>query len=229
MVLNLLIFVGMSIVNFLSPCYACCSFISVDQSGFCAACKEKLFTQFAANKHKINGFNLIYLFNWKPDENRPLSMLLEDMKKGGNPTRSKYYGLKLLSQFLCIHPNVTSATIVPAPARIPGENDHAYLLAESIHQATGWKINTSLRRLDLHSQKHKNRQERRQTELSSESFSIDRDDSKPIVFVDDIVTTGSTAEAAYKALQRPTQFFILSIAHRRLALPVLEGFGIPIR
>jgi predicted amidophosphoribosyltransferase len=105
-------------------------------------------------------------------------------------------------------------TVVPCPSRRTGMKDHAACLALTICALTGWKYSNILQfqGLEKETQKQKkanNRRERRF--LLAESIILP---VGTLIFVDDLLTTGSTAEAAWVALKRPQQFEVWCIAYQ---------------
>jgi predicted amidophosphoribosyltransferase len=203
---------------FFNSCYTCASFLTVEQDGFCNECGKKLLNYRSFSQIRFDDFKVTYLYNWIPDQNRPLSLLLEDLKNGNNPLRSEYFGKKLLFEFLKYRSDFRNVVVIPAPGRVRGSKDHAFLLASSLAKTSGWELISPLSRTDSGSQKDKTKQARGTLQFTNfESFSFHRFKERPILFVDDIVTTGATARAAYVALGRPRCFEVLSIAHRKLS------------
>ena len=72
-----------------------------------------------------------------------------------------------------------------------------------------------LRRDDQEEQKTKSLFERKRRRMSlREDFSVPWTKKTALIFVDDVVTTGETAHAAYRALEQPKNFEILSLCYR---------------
>jgi predicted amidophosphoribosyltransferase len=204
--------------NFFNSCYACASFLTVEQDGFCKECAQKLLSYRSLGQIRLEEFKMTYLYDWIPDQNRPLSLLLEDMKDGNNPMRSEYFGKKLLFEFLKFRSDFRNVVVIPAPSKVQGKKDHAFLLASSLAKTAGWELISPLSRTNSGAQKNKSKQARGTVQFTNfESFSFHRFKDQPVLFVDDIVTTGATARAAYVALGRPKHFEVLSVAHRKLS------------
>lgn len=100
---------------------------------------------------------------------------------------------------------------VPAPARDPLKKDHARLFAEALASYFGGSVHLALNYgSDSSSQKSKTRLERSKKVFhSSENL-----ENTNVIFVDDILTTGFTAQAAYNALGCPKKFLICTLAWR---------------
>jgi len=118
-------------------------------------------------------------------------------------------------------------TIIPSPSHIIGAKDHAFCLAKALSDVTGWHLNNILefKNTEIQAQKGKTLNERKQrvfklrenikilTKNPNEFIeNVQNVHIGTIIFVDDVVTTGNTALAAWKALQHPINFEIWCIA-----------------
>lgn len=154
------------------------------------------------------------LFDWVPDQNRCLSLLLKQLKGGRLSCASHYWGDLLTTQALSLKKRrrLQSVVLVPAPAKRRGDRDHAYLLAEKIAEITGWPIYGGLERSMAIETKSLNRSRRaKMTMQNHEKITA----NSCVIFVDDVVTTGSTAMAAKRALGPTMSFEIWCLARRR--------------
>lgn len=121
----------------------------------------------------------------------------------------------------------TPTIIIPSPARLNGARDHAFCLAEALSEETGWSLLNLLefQNLDEKTQKSKGIHLRTQrafkvrqrSEVLSSNEGELPDNIKDlhygtIIFIDDVVTTGSTAMAAWKALKKPPHFEVWCMA-----------------
>ena len=108
---------------------------------------------------------------------------------------------------------------VPAPPKVLDEKDHAYELAlalSKIWKATLW---SPLERVDGGAQKTKDKEARKRVNIRLKKNSkVTRELKKyteyHILFVDDILTTGSTARAAQKALKKITKLSVVTTVYR---------------
>lgn len=200
-------------------CLQCGSIFSVGECLLCPVCEKKLFEFFASDTVRVLDGLLCYnLFLWAPDQNTALSHVLENLKGNHLLDAQKFYALKMLKKFISQSEGQQTPVLIPAPASSRGQPDHALNLANYISIHTGWPCLNILARSVAGPQKDKNKRQRAQIQMYvHESFSLSKHKNHRFVFVDDIVTTGSTIQAAHRALGRPRDFVALTIADRRLA------------
>jgi predicted amidophosphoribosyltransferase len=106
--------------------------------------------------------------------------------------------------------------LIPAPPRSKSQWDHARRLAQGLSNLTGFPLSAPLRRGAAGGgQKSKSAQERRELALEIDGNLDDFNGLRP-VFVDDIVTTGATAQAAKVALRTQSPFTVLALYCRPL-------------
>ncbi len=223
-----------SLHKYFSTCLNCGSFF-VQDSLFCISCEKSLFQKALCDKPKqIKTFSqvlkLYSLFQWFPNENRPLSKLLMNLKGGSPLVAYRFYSYVFLkwrlkqteTEFL----KSKKIFFVPCPSRNKQKNDHALVLAEEFAKVFQGNLGLFLINLNENEQKQKklNKKERalkRTLTLDSQKSSsalLDKDVDQ-FVFVDDIVTTGFTAYQAYLCLGSPKNFEIWSLAYRCLLEP----------
>lgn len=112
---------------------------------------------------------------------------------------------------------VSSNTTYIFPCGRLGEPDHAALFAEGLAQALGGNMK-DLQRIDQPqegSQKQKDVEARREIQFLPPQNAL----TDSVIFVDDIITSGATAQAAYEALGRPKHYQVWTLASR----PKLAG------
>lgn len=163
----------------------------------------------------------------QPGYSFPVYSLITWTRENDPLVRPFIYGLKQglqlaayekLSQLLTHERNLKPDRLKPfflhPPARA-GKPDHATLLATLL----GFQWQSSVSELESEdagtSQKQLNREERASKRFE-ELIGPARyeDPSIPRVFVDDVITTGATAVAAYMALGRPSAFEVWTLVCR---------------
>ena len=151
------------------------------------------------------------LMDWKNDNFYLIKTFIESLK--GESPKEVMNELARESFLRFIHTRVwekfKNPIFIPAPPRQPFIKDHAGIFAESLSFYLGGNVCFTLKyNPKKPQQKTKNLLERSKREfISSKNFKNDS-----IVFVDDVLTTGYTALAAFKALGKPKNFLICTLA-----------------
>lgn len=109
--------------------------------------------------------------------------------------------------------------VVPAPPAEEGMVDHAHQLAVGCAQYLQGSFCPALKRQErtAEKQKHKTIIERKNRKMSLLSeYSQLNWGGKKVIFIDDVITTGGTVESAYRALNKPKDFFFISLLYKEL-------------
>lgn len=168
------------------------------------------------------GFLLVCLASYR---SYPISDWIKALKGGDQTEDFAWLARNLIRRRILLPDPIPlgPVVVVPTPPRVLGKNDHAYCLAKEISRQTGWPLQEGAltHRRDGQPQKQKSEEERRAKEFAvlDPGALIDLS-TTTIIFVDDVVTTGGTVEAAWRALERPRHFEVWCVAHQpRLLIP----------
>lgn len=141
-----------------------------------------------------------YLVDWSPKD-KALSSLVYSLKQGGR--RREF------DQWISIFPTPScSSSHIFYPSK--GLYDHGQELAESAAAFMGNKQTTPIVKVKGAKQALLGRKARLEQDFRA-PFSI----RSPVLFVDDIVTTGGTARSCWKALGQPSKMTVWSLFYRK--------------
>lgn len=195
-----------------------------EDGGLCEYCREDLWDwvhQESLYCHRQNGVTSWSLFEWIPGWQETLSRLILSLK--GNETSALWrpYALEFWRRYLISGPPSQTKILVPSPSRNGGP-DHAGAFALHLADLSSSPLYDCLSRSETDkAQKKRRRNERGRARFEwDEKFSLESfraaSQGKQVIFVDDIVTSGFTAKAAWKALGQPRDFAVWSLAQRSL-------------
>jgi predicted amidophosphoribosyltransferase len=194
-------------LRWLKSCASCGSY-QAPIDGFCRNCMSALLLQ-TSNLHltSMSSFSCLSLFKWN-DQNEKAGLLVKALK--GRNSRMAY--AKLAIDFMGrlgkpVKPN--SLLVVPPSKR--GDSDHAHAFALGIATLTGQTVVSPFISSQV-DQKKLSKSERILLKYKVKSPVR----SEAFIFVDDLLTTGSTARAAWNALGRPKHFSAWTLACRPL-------------
>lgn len=206
----------MSLIT-LRACAHCSCFGFDKTEYFCQNCWLKLGRQFLDKKQLLQEgyeFPTYSLFLWK--EQKILGSMLKAQKGGGLPRLTE----KLVESFLLKRTELNETkkhektrVYVPAPPQKKGAKDHAYCLARHFADKTTGYVWSGLERMTTTEQKQKKKVERNHLKLRAIQ-PLDELKGRRIIFVDDVITTGSTAKAGFEALEHPVSFEVWTLCCR---------------
>lgn len=190
-----------------------CGSTQCGDSQFCQHCESQLWLrhqsleEFFVSENKIKGLGLFF---WVPDQDRKVSNLMMTLKGGELTDAVQFYVSAFVSRLNCAIPE--NSVLIPCPATHKNR-PHAQLLAKSFSEILQIPAMDVLKKCGTNeSQKTKSLKQR---QSSTMVCAIDLSD-KYVIFIDDIVTTGATAHAAFKAIGACRGFEVWCLAHRRL-------------
>ncbi|MBX3020416.1 MAG: ComF family protein [Bdellovibrionales bacterium] len=180
---------------------------------FCADCANHLWQRREPIVRLTNHFPIRSLFSWHKDDWPGLRWWIMALKHKEDFAYWKEAAVWMLQTYP--FPD-RRAVLVPIPS-LAGEN-HALGLARALSHYTGWPIDQRLKLTEQKAQKDLSRKERTLRFFERDiDRGLDQLCSKYMdtLIIDDVVTTGATAKAAYQALQRPRNTQVWCLLDRR--------------
>lgn len=198
----------------------------------CAKCEKFLLEKSSIHSRIEDGWSSHSLWPWV-DEASVVGRTVRRLKGGGPPQTFDYYTNLFWSRWLQKRGSQIdkSFLFVPAPARDFEKDDHASCLAKSFARETRGEFAKILKRVSQEQQKLRGKSERQQTEMEFVPMIDGAKRQMPsiakrtVIFVDDVIVTGSTARAAYEALGRPPRFMTWCLADRIRTVAKPKGPG----
>lgn len=200
-----------------------CGRMSISDKGVCKLCDGKICPkQEGLLKSRVENIPVLAIYEWAPGKSDAFSQWILSLKRA--PLR-KWRALaeEFVLQGVAELPRQSNLCLVPAPAREPSRR-HAQLWAQALQQVGHWQtldilsIKQSDNGMRLGPQKKRRRKERKEVAfiVSEKITTLSKSTTEipSFVFVDDIVTTGSTALAAWQGLGRPENFQVWCVANR---------------
>ena len=200
-------------------CLNCGSFRNTG-TGLCDYCCQKILWPRLSlgTKQTRDGLTVRSLFDWTPGESDEFSKWILRLKKSPSCKWSRLADL-FVQHHISDLGRGGPCLLIPCP-NAEKSRDHALKWARAIGVYGHGPL---IEALDIEKkarsgpQKIKNRQERRNIEfVLSEKITgqMHLERFEKIIFLDDIVTSGSTARAAHKALGSPKNFEVWCVGHR---------------
>lgn len=202
-------------------CANCGHIITHKNALLCDYCYEVVLQKKSLKKEIINfetvAIPAFSLFNWIPDECNALSALTLSLKGKSSQKIWQEYAKLFLSMRRSQESLPANFIIVPCPN--PEINqDHAWGFATALSELTGRPVVNLLKKGTAAHFRGTARAERllhiNNRLLLSENITLDEYQNKKIVFVDDIITTGTTVKSAYTQLKLAQSFEAWSLVRR---------------
>lgn len=216
---------------FTSYARACahCKAVSWQTNLLCKNCWGRLFS----NSVYQTRYNLIegallpvhYMFNWSKKSDPIIKNFIYSLKGGGAMAAlEKTIGCGYLN-FSQLNPKNFRADHIVFPKKIVGGDFHAVDMSYVLKDIRG-DSRAILEPLIINNQKQRGLSARERKSIKI-THSISGASSKSYLFVDDLLTTGSTARAAWQALGKPKYFQAFCLAYRELVPIEQLGYAAP--
>lgn len=206
----------MSLMKYLRACAVCQTYFPPTE-WLCTMCWKAMEREYlcSENSYRVERtLPHLRLMDWHEDNHQLIKYFVNSLKQGGPDFIFKRLGLEMFSRFLQFNfwNKEILPVFVPAPSRTKIREDHAFKLAEALSFYFGGKLKELLsRKNSCKAQKSKSKQKRSLIQMESKTFPKD----ETFVFVDDVLTTGSTARAAFQALNKPQNFFVFTLVWKK--------------
>lgn len=208
--MNLISNVTNYLFNFSSCCLSCHQ-LNIKNRILCDFCWNVIAPYCGQHQQIIEHIRFHSYINWQAEKSDLISKLALSLKENQNHRQWYFLAYNILKHNPQI--NITNRTcFVPAPARKQKFKDHAFLLCQTLSEISHRPMQQLLIRDEQKDeQKTRSLSERKKIKhLLIENITNKND----VIFVDDVVTTGSTALAAYQALEKPENYQVISLIHR---------------
>jgi predicted amidophosphoribosyltransferase len=197
----------MFILNQFKQCAVCGSGLRMDATELCFWCWKNAESWIAEGNGVFKlgqGLRVRYSIEWKPSEPPRKVDLIHSLKgQGCRNTWNRLVELSALASDVCFkRPPIW----VPIPNHLGIQDDHAYRYAQALKAIYGGDVISLLERPMQRPQKHLNRLGRADIQIKLkeskwlEWLTRKGQVGRPIILVDDVVTTGQTALVAAKSL-----------------------------
>ncbi|MCB0356298.1 MAG: ComF family protein, partial [Bdellovibrionales bacterium] len=146
------------------------------------------------------------LWEWSPTKNTWCEELIYQMKNKKLLYIHHYLVEMWLSDVLTFYKKARSSLcVVPSPRRSWAKYDHAHSLAQALAEKLSLPLIDCLERENQEVQKRKSKQQRAAIKIGLKTQFLDWQFNE-VIFIDDVITTGSTLQAAWIALGKPRHF-----------------------
>lgn len=173
-----------------------CKYVSRRTRPFCRYCVDQLARRISPTVRHMDTISTWSLFSWVPGESRIYSDLIYAMKGRESEAPWREFAYWMAQK---ISPPPRKSAFVPIPGTRP---NHARGLASALAAAFRCPMEDVLIHVERSPQKTRDRLNRQGHHFCLRGMNPCRD-YRTVILVDDVITTGATITAAFKALGEP--------------------------
>jgi len=182
----------------------------------CSKCWEhyKVMSKMQLTTNSLNyNFTVKRAWVWGRKNNEYIKKIIYNLKCGHSEKVFEKLALLILQKVIFDYYFDRKLIFVPAPGARPKKN-HALYIARALSSITGCDFK------DILFENKNNKKQKRLSRLERENKKFEVKGSfklqgnEQIIFIDDVITTGATAKAAFKALGSPQNFEVWVLAEK---------------
>jgi len=212
-----------NIFDIIRSCANCGHIHTKEKTMLCSHCYFEILKYYSEKQNYISYKDqqiLTYsLFNWKPGASNALSSLMTCLKGRSPEDVWLFYAIEFIQKRIGLSSIPKNSILTPCPNSKKIE-DHAFQFCQALSKITGIQMKVIFTSESQTHFRHQNRSLREldmNTRLSwSEKFTKSEFREQHIIFVDDIITTGTTVKSAYIHSLHCQSFEAWSLSYRTL-------------
>lgn len=205
----------------LRSCANCGFPTTVPNTMLCSYCHHVVLKQKSLRSkniiHQRKSIKAYSLFDWTPNECNALSALVLALKGSAPPKVWLEYAALFVNHRMSQAVFPQDLIIVPCPS-LNREKDHAWYFAKAVSELVNRPLLQLFQRGDCHYFRKASKLDREAHLKSrlhfSENITQTTFENRNIIFIDDIITTGTTVKSAYTHLDKAKSFEAWSLAYR---------------
>lgn len=182
------------------------------QNSLCCVCWDGLSQNVQTRPvRRFRQFFNSSVYDWNAKTDRLMRQLAISIKGGGNRKL-----IEFLSEQLAVRVNAGNSILLVVPPSKNYSSNHATLLARGVARIVGARV---LELQFLHTPSSKQALLGRKARMNLELLGSGEGVAKgtDVIFLDDVLTTGATSQAAWRALGKPLRFSALTVWDRGIS------------